>query len=99
VFWKLIGGEWFVAGVFPHGPAEAAALKVGDRVVSADGRPFGPVDSFRGKAGRAVALEVQRTREGPPLKRSVTPRPTRPLEDPLLPDSQRRIRPGVVNVR
>jgi carboxyl-terminal processing protease len=81
VFWKQVDGEWFAAGVYREGPAEKAGLKVGDQVVSADGRPFGPVESFGGKAGRAVALEVRRTRDGPPLQLQVVPRPTRPHDE------------------
>jgi len=81
VFWRRSGGEWFVAGLYRGGPAEKAGLKSGDRVVTADGKPFGPVVSFAGKAGKVVALEVQRVRGGPLLKLSVTPRATKPLEE------------------
>ncbi|HVE85335.1 MAG TPA: S41 family peptidase [Myxococcales bacterium] len=81
VFWKQVGPEWFAAGVFGGGPAEQGGLKVGDRVISAGGRPFSPVEAFAGQAGREVALEVQRAREGPPLQLRVTPRPTRPQDE------------------
>lgn len=81
VLWRRVDGEWFVASAYRGGPAEKAGLKSGDRVVAADGKAFGPVDSFAGKAGKAVALEVQRARGGPLLKLSVTPRATRPLEE------------------
>lgn len=50
---------WFVARVFAGGPAEAAGLRRGDRVATADGEPFHPVRSLAGKAGRPVILEVQ----------------------------------------
>ncbi|HYV46464.1 MAG TPA: S41 family peptidase [Myxococcaceae bacterium] len=80
-FWRRSDDAWFVAGVYRGGPAEKAGLKSGDRVATADGKPFGPVASFAGKAGKAVALEVQRARGGPLLKLSVTPRATKPLEE------------------
>jgi len=80
-FWKRLDGAWFVAGVYRGGPAEKAGLQLGDRVDAADGKPFGPVASFAGKAGKAVALQVQRARGGPPLKLTVTPRATKPLEE------------------
>jgi C-terminal processing protease CtpA/Prc len=80
-FWKRLDGAWFVAGVYRGGPAEKAGLLAGDRVATADGAPFGPVESFAGKAGKAVALEVQRARGGPLLKLAVTPRHTKPLEE------------------
>jgi len=81
VFWKQIGVEWFVGGVFAEGPAEQAGLKLGDRVIEADGLRFAPVQAFGGKAGKPVALKVQRTSGGAPLAFVVTPRPTRPQEE------------------
>lgn len=81
VFWKQLGGEWFVGGVYAGGPAEQAGLKLGDRVRSADGQPFAPVTAFAGKAGRPVALEVQRSRDGAALALVVTPRSTKPHEE------------------
>src|SRR5262249_10932000 len=37
VFWKQVGADWFIRGVFVGGPADKADLKVGDRIVTADG--------------------------------------------------------------
>ena len=81
VFWMQIDGEWFAGGVYPGGPADQGGLKLGDRAISAGGQPFSPVEAFRGKAGRPVTLEVQRTRGGRPLQLQVTPRPVRPQEE------------------
>lgn len=81
VFWKQVGGEWFVAGVYAGGPAAKAGLKVGDQVLTAEGRPFSPVQSLAGKAGKPVALRVKRARDGAPLALEVTPRATRPQEE------------------
>src|SRR6185295_9720192 len=65
---------WFVAHVFAGGPAEAAGLRRGDRLVAADGEAFQPVRSVRGKAGRNVALEIRSSREGPTRTVTVAPR-------------------------
>lgn len=74
-------GGWFVDRVFAGGPAEAAGLRRGDRAVSADGAPFHPVLSLRGKTGRPVALEIQSRKDGPLRTVSVTPRITDPKEE------------------
>src|SRR5262249_23535322 len=52
-------GHWFVARVFAGGPAEAAGIRRGDRLVSADGEPFQPHRSLQGKAGRPVRLGIE----------------------------------------
>jgi carboxyl-terminal processing protease len=74
-------GGWFVARVFAGGPAETAGLRRGDRIVSADGAPFHPIRSLKGKSGHPVALEVQSKKDGPLRKVSVTPRITDPKEE------------------
>jgi carboxyl-terminal processing protease len=71
-------GGWFVARVFPGGPTEAAGLRRGDRLVSADGDPYHPVRSLQGKAGRAVHLEIRSREDGPLRTVQVTPRITDP---------------------
>ena len=72
---------WFVARVFAGGPAEAAGLQRGDRIVAADGEPFHPVRSLRGKAGRNVSLEVRRRRDGPSRTVAVVPRTIDPKKE------------------
>jgi carboxyl-terminal processing protease len=74
-------GGWFVARVFPGGPAEAAGLRRGDRLVSADGEPYHPVRSLRGKAGRPVVLAVRSREDGPLRTVQVTPRIADPQEE------------------
>lgn len=54
-----IGRDGMVRVVFVGGPAEAAGLVRGDRIVSADGEPWEPVESLRGRAGQEVVLIVE----------------------------------------
>jgi len=71
-------GRTFVTGVIEGAPAHQAGLLLGDEILSAGGLPFGPVDSFRGKVGMAVALSIRRTRDGAPMSVSVVPAELRP---------------------
>jgi carboxyl-terminal processing protease len=80
--------SWFVARVFGGGPAEAAGLKRGDRLMSADGEPFHPVLSLRGKADKAIDLQVQSRAGEAPRTIHITPRLISPKEEWL--EDQRR---------
>jgi carboxyl-terminal processing protease len=72
---------WYVLLIFAGGPAETAGLRRGDRLVAADGEPFHPVRSLRGKAGRAVKLEIQSSRNEPPRTITITPRTIDPKKE------------------
>ena len=53
-------GRNTITGVIDGTPAQQAGLRVGDEIIAADGTAFEPIESFRGKVGKSVALEVQR---------------------------------------
>lgn len=72
-----VDARHFVRRVFAGGAAEEAGLRRGDRIVTADGRPFDPVASFRNHEG-AVRLGVERTKGEPPLEVEITPRRVEP---------------------
>jgi carboxyl-terminal processing protease len=55
-----ISGNTFVSGILDGSPAARAGLLVGDRLLAVDGQPFEAIGSFRGKAGREVALTIER---------------------------------------
>ena len=57
---QCIQGRWFVRGVLEGSAAAETMIRVGDEVLSVDGRPFQPVDSFRGKADRPVRIRLRR---------------------------------------
>lgn len=81
VFWKQVEADWFVVGVYVGGSADKAGLRLGDHILAADGQAFSPVDSFAGRAGKPVSLQVQRTRGAPAIALVVTPQTTRPQEE------------------
>lgn len=66
--------DYFVRVVFAGSPAAAAGLKRGDRILLADGLPFHPVRSVRGKADRDVVLTVHRLVGAGPIELRVKPR-------------------------
>ena len=57
---KWIKGYHYVEWVVDKSPARKAGVLLGDRLLDVDGRPFHPIRSFEGKAGRTVELAVQR---------------------------------------
>lgn len=74
IFTKEIDGKTFVSAVFAGLPADSAGLLVGDEIVSADGNPFEPIGSFRGKESELVALKIRRNANGPVTTIAVRPR-------------------------
>ena len=61
-------GAWFrkdadgytVSMILDGSAAERAGLRVGDRVTRVDGKPFSPVDGFKGDVGRNARLTYRR---------------------------------------
>ena len=66
-------GRTFVAGVIEGGPAHEVGILLGDEILSADDRPFQPVDSFRGKVGGHVSLRFRRKPDTVPMTIDVAP--------------------------
>ncbi|WP_116809411.1 S41 family peptidase [Steroidobacter cummioxidans] len=61
IFTQTVNGQHFVTGVHDGLPAQQAGVLLGDRLISVDGTPFHPIRSFQGKAGKSVAIIVERT--------------------------------------
>lgn len=62
IFTQDIHGKTFVSAILDGSPAAEAQLKVGDQLLSVEGRPFHPIQSFAGKANQKVTLLIQRER-------------------------------------
>jgi carboxyl-terminal processing protease len=93
MFTRDIGGKTFVNGTFPNLPAARGGLLPGDEIVSADGKPFQQIASFRNKIGEKVALKVRRKADGEPQDIAVEPQWIEPGEtfEAALRDSARII--------
>jgi carboxyl-terminal processing protease len=71
----------FARQIFAGSPAEKAGLLRGDQVLSADGKPFHPVQAFQGKAGRSVNLKILRQRGASPLSIRAVPKRVQPKQE------------------
>ncbi len=69
-----VNRDGFLRVVFAGGAGAAAGLKRGDRIVSADGKPFDPIGPFAAKARTPVYLTVERTQGRERLTIPVRPR-------------------------
>jgi carboxyl-terminal processing protease len=73
-------GRIFVTGAIEGAPAHEAGVLLGDEIVSVDDRPFHPVDSFRGKVGQPVSLQIRRTSGATPIAIRISPADLHPNE-------------------
>jgi len=64
------GPEFVITAVYDGGPAQKAGLMSGDRIISADGKPFETAGSFKGKEGETVAVQFRR--EGIPAIQTIS---------------------------
>lgn len=60
IFTKEIQGKTFIGGILEGSPAAKAKLKVGDRIISVDGKTYQPIQSFT-NVGKPVAIAIQRS--------------------------------------
>ena len=77
---KVIGDAVFVADVYDGGPAADAGLMAGDEILAVDGAPFREIESFRGKAGEIVQLQVRRAARAEPIAVAVQVERLQPRE-------------------
>jgi C-terminal processing protease CtpA/Prc len=77
---EAIGGKVYISDVYDGSPAAFAGLNPGDEIVSVDGKPFAPIDSFAGKVGQTVQVRLRRAAHGPMLDVGVTVRSLQPAE-------------------
>jgi carboxyl-terminal processing protease len=63
---RKIGDATFITDVYDGAPAARAGLKAGDEILSADGKPFSEIGSFKGRAGSIVTMEVRHKAGDPP---------------------------------
>ena len=80
IFTKTIESKTFVYGVMAGLPGDKAGLLTGDEILSADGQPFQPVGSFKGKTGQPVSLEIRRSADGDTRRVIVVPETIEPGE-------------------
>jgi carboxyl-terminal processing protease len=80
IFTREIEGKVFVSGRLEGLPGARAGLLVGDEILSADGRPFAAVESFRGKVGSPVELKIRRAADALPIAVTVKPELIQPNE-------------------
>ena len=67
------GKEYVVSAVLDGYPAQQAGIATGDRIQSADGKPFTTAEAFRGKAGSPVTIQFKRDGEEKPRAVAVKP--------------------------
>lgn len=81
IFTKRTEKGIFISSILEDSPADKAGLKVGDRILSAEGKPYQPIESFRGKAGQKVKVEIQRTQDPSSIQEVIViPREINPSE-------------------
>jgi carboxyl-terminal processing protease len=66
LFTKEIDGRYFADGILEGSAASETGIRFGDEIVSVDGGPYSPVESFSGKEGTTVKLAVRRSADAEP---------------------------------
>ena len=78
IYTEEIDNNIFIKAIINGSPAEKAGLKIGDRLLSVQGKPFQAIQSFVNKAGQEVPILIQRTANSSPQEIIVTPKIFKP---------------------
>ena len=73
IFTQTNQGRTFVRDVLDGSPAAQAGLRPGDELLSVNNEPFAALNSFTGKTGHPVQVQIRRTAGADPVVVSVTP--------------------------
>ncbi len=57
---QQIDGRWYVRGVLEGSPAADTRVRVGDEILSVDGQPYVPIQSFKDKTGTSTRVRLRR---------------------------------------
>ena len=68
---EKIEGKVFITGIIDGMPAERAGLRIGDEIISVDGRPYHPRQSASRRPGAPLTFEIQRSPD-PASRRRIT---------------------------
>jgi carboxyl-terminal processing protease len=80
IFLRQLDGKTFISGILDGLPGQKAGLTVGDEILTADGQPFHPINSFVAKVGQEVTLTIRRRVDGPTENVIVVPERIKPNE-------------------
>jgi carboxyl-terminal processing protease len=73
IYTEDVDNQTFIKAILEGSAAAKAGLQVGDRILSVDGQPFQPIESFAGKAGETVEFQIVRQQDASPQAIAVIP--------------------------
>lgn len=65
---RSIEGQTFVTYLYDGAPAQKAGLHVGDEIITVDGQPYRPIESFKQHAGGTVTVRIRRAAGAEPTR-------------------------------
>src|SRR2546426_857598 len=80
MFTQRLGEKTFINGVLDGFPAAKVGLRIGDELLTVDGTPYHPINSFMAKVHQEVTLQVRRGLDSPPHNVVVVPEQIKPNE-------------------
>ena len=78
IYTEEIDNKTFIKAIIEGFPADQAGLKVGDQLLSVEGKPFQAIQSFVGKADREVPVLIKRQPDSAPQEIIVVPKVLNP---------------------
>jgi carboxyl-terminal processing protease len=79
IYTQEIEEKTFIKAILNGSPAEKAGLKIGDRLIKVEGKPFQPIQSFIDKADKKVKIEIQRKTDSRPKTITIIPQKFNPV--------------------
>jgi carboxyl-terminal processing protease len=76
---QKINNQIFIKTILNGSPAEKAGLKVGDRIINIEGKPFDPINSFVNQENKEIIIKIQRKPDSKPQAIAIVPQTFNPV--------------------